>query len=394
MKTYTLTLSRNFPATHPRKGEETGFIDNILAFKKIHTIRSNYEFWRKRFDEIEKGNAYLSLRYWEGKPYRSNQVEFKRLIKEDGIGLQCIDLSIFSDLGLCFLNTKNSAKRISPICIAKNDGLSSNDFRKWFKNYSLNEPMAIIHFTNTRRLCCFYRFTMKKKSYLTVTDQFCGAGGSSQGVRRLAQNMGGGLEVKLAMNHWDLAIKTHNTNFPDTDHDCADVSATDPRRYQSTDILITSPECTNHTIAKGVSRKYQLTKNLFGDLTIDPGAIRSRATMWDDPRFAEIHNYNLKQESGLCGMPGCMQCTILDTRTNAYILIQCMLFQHRRAGIECMLCSGKKGTLSPIWIFVQNHFVQIAGRKWNLYKAGGTLERNSENTSSNTIIGVPIVAAS
>ncbi|HBB00717.1 MAG: multidrug DMT transporter [Bacteroidetes bacterium GWD2_45_23] len=134
---------------------------------------------------------------------------------------------------------------------------------------------------------------MKKKSYLTVTDQFCGAGGSSQGVRRLAQNMGGGLEVKLAMNHWDLAIKTHNTNFPDTDHDCADVSATDPRRYQSTDILITSPECTNHTIAKGVSRKYQLTKNLFGDLTIDPGAIRSRATMWDVPRFAEIHNYNL-----------------------------------------------------------------------------------------------------
>lgn len=150
MKTYTLTLSRNFPATHSRKGEETGFIDNILAFKKIHTIRSNYEFWRKRFDEIEKGNAYLSLRYWEGKPYRSNQVEFKRLQKEDGIGLQCIDLSIFSDLGLCFLNTKNSAKRISPICIAKNDGLSSNDFRKWFKNYSLNEPMAIIHFTKFR----------------------------------------------------------------------------------------------------------------------------------------------------------------------------------------------------------------------------------------------------
>lgn len=134
---------------------------------------------------------------------------------------------------------------------------------------------------------------MKKKSYLTVTDQFCGAGGSSQGVRRLAQNMGGGLEVKLAMNHWKLAIETHNTNFPETDHDCADVSATDPRRYQSTDILLTSPECTNHSGAKGVSRKFQVTENLFGDLTIDPSAIRSRATMWDVPRFAEVHNYNL-----------------------------------------------------------------------------------------------------
>lgn len=132
-----------------------------------------------------------------------------------------------------------------------------------------------------------------KNSYLTITDQFCGAGGSSQGARRLSRKMGGGLEIKLAMNHWDLAIETHNTNFPDTDHDCADISAADPRRYQSTDILLTSPECTNHSLAKGVSRKYQVTKNLFGEITIDPSAIRSRATMWDVPRFAEIHSYNL-----------------------------------------------------------------------------------------------------
>ena len=132
-----------------------------------------------------------------------------------------------------------------------------------------------------------------KHSYLTITDQFCGAGGSSQGARKLSRKMGGGLEVTLAMNHWRLAIETHNTNFPQTDHDCADISACDPRRYQSTDILITSPECTNHSLAKGVKRKYQQTNNLFGNLTIDPAAERSRATMWDVPRFAEIHNYNL-----------------------------------------------------------------------------------------------------
>ena len=95
------------------------------------------------------------------------------------------------------------------------------------------------------------------------------------------------------MNHWRLAIETHNTNFPETEHDCADIQAVDPRRYQSTDILITSPECTNHSLAKGVKRKYQQTNTLFGDLTIDPAAERSRATMWDVPRFAEIHNYNL-----------------------------------------------------------------------------------------------------
>ena len=132
-----------------------------------------------------------------------------------------------------------------------------------------------------------------KNSYLTITDQFCGAGGSSQGARKLSNRMGGGLEVKLAMNHWKLAIETHNTNFPETEHDCADISASDPRRYKSTHILITSPECTNHSLAKGRKRKYQQTNTIFGDLTIDPAAERSRATMWDVPRFAEIHNYNL-----------------------------------------------------------------------------------------------------
>lgn len=131
-----------------------------------------------------------------------------------------------------------------------------------------------------------------KHSYLTVTDQFCGCGGSSQGVRKASQKYGGGIEVRLAMNHWKLAVETHNTNFPTADHDCADVQAVDPRRYQSTDILITSPECTNHSLAKGVKRKYQQTKNLFGDITVDETAVRSRATMWDVPRFAEVHRYN------------------------------------------------------------------------------------------------------
>jgi DNA (cytosine-5)-methyltransferase 1 len=133
---------------------------------------------------------------------------------------------------------------------------------------------------------------MKKKSYITVTDQFCGAGGSSQGVRNLASRYKGGLEIKLALNHWKLAIETHNTNFPDTLHDCTDISACDPRRYPSTDILITSPECTNHSLAKGVKIvKKQL--DLYDQGKIDPAAERSRATMWDVCRFAEYHNYNL-----------------------------------------------------------------------------------------------------
>ncbi len=125
-----------------------------------------------------------------------------------------------------------------------------------------------------------------KNTFITVTDQFCGAGGSSIGAAKA------GAEIKLAMNHWKLAIETHNTNFPDVDHDCADMSAVNPRRYPSTDILITSPECTNHSLAKGKPRRFY-TQDLFGNVLIDPAEERSRATMWDVPRFAEYHDYRI-----------------------------------------------------------------------------------------------------
>jgi DNA (cytosine-5)-methyltransferase 1 len=125
-----------------------------------------------------------------------------------------------------------------------------------------------------------------KNSFITATDQFCGAGGSSVGATRA------GVEVRLAMNHWKLAIETHNSNFPNVDHVCTDISATDPRRYPSTNILITSPECTNHSLAKGKPRSFY-ARDLFGNILIDPAEERSRATMWDVPRFAEYHDYEM-----------------------------------------------------------------------------------------------------
>jgi len=88
---------------------------------------------------------------------------------------------------------------------------------------------------------------------ITVTDQFCGAGGSSIGA------VAAGADVRLAMNHWKVAIETHNMNFPETDHVCADIQTTDPRRFPSTDILITSPECTNHSGAKRFSQIERLS---------------------------------------------------------------------------------------------------------------------------------------
>lgn len=127
----------------------------------------------------------------------------------------------------------------------------------------------------------------RKKSYPTVTDQFCGAGGSGQGARNA------GAEVKLALNHWKLATETYSTNNPDTDVECTDISASDPRRYRSTDGLITSPECTTHTPAGGNNHKtLKKQMDMFNSGAIDPATERSRATMWDVCRFAEYHNYN------------------------------------------------------------------------------------------------------
>lgn len=124
----------------------------------------------------------------------------------------------------------------------------------------------------------------KKDSGITATDQFAGCGGSTSGAKEA------GVKVKLALNHWGLAIETHNTNHPETDHDCTDISACDPRRYHSTTILITSPECTNHSLAKG-KKVVKKQLDMYATGKLDPAAERSRATMWDVPRFAEVHKY-------------------------------------------------------------------------------------------------------
>ena len=85
----------------------------------------------------------------------------------------------------------------------------------------------------------------------TVTDLFCGAGGSSLGAEYA------GAQLVMAANHWQTAIDVHQVAFPDAGHDVADISQADPRRYPVTDILIASPECTNHSQARGISRKRQ-----------------------------------------------------------------------------------------------------------------------------------------
>ena len=171
MKTYVLTVSRYFPKTHKRAGEETFFKEKILSAigkyddgigraigldkidKKIHIIRSNYPLWKKRIEQIQDGKAILSIRSWSGRPYNSKQVEICQLDKDSGCVVQMLDLSIFKTHELCFVNSfENSFSAQTASCnsISKNDGLSLENFKEWFKCYDLSEPMAIIHFTSFR----------------------------------------------------------------------------------------------------------------------------------------------------------------------------------------------------------------------------------------------------
>lgn len=119
----------------------------------------------------------------------------------------------------------------------------------------------------------------------TLSDFFCGAGGSSTGM------MAAGFEVRIAVNHWDLAIETHNTNHPGADHYLDDIQNTPASRYPRTDVLWMSPECQNHSVAKGKKRTNLGQLDLWGEHKIDPAEERSRATMREVVEFTAHHRY-------------------------------------------------------------------------------------------------------
>ena len=139
MKKYVLIVSERFPTTHKRAGEDTNFIQQIKDGVKKHTIRGNYDLWKKRIDEIQAGKAYLSVRIWTGKPHNSKQKEILQLTE---VGIQKLD-----DGGFVWIIDKHTTDN-NEVNFAENDGLSHDDFQDWFKKAKY--PMAIIHFTDFR----------------------------------------------------------------------------------------------------------------------------------------------------------------------------------------------------------------------------------------------------
>lgn len=117
---------------------------------------------------------------------------------------------------------------------------------------------------------------------LTMTDLFCGAGGSSSGAVLVR-----GVRVRQAANHWALAVETHNTNHPNTDHDVADISQVDPRRYPRTDLLWASPECfPAGTLITTTRGQVPIEEIQVGDLALTHEG-RWRAVTWTKETVAD-----------------------------------------------------------------------------------------------------------
>ena len=163
MKAYYLTLSQTFPKYMHNAGEPTNFEEAFKAGQvfnrgseclyrhpKFHTIRANYESWRKRFEKIAAGEACLSIRQWVGKPYGkgSTQREIARLTREDGIGIQM--LTFAGNTGWHPAYVEGRPYTVDAYQLAHNDGLEHADWSNWFAGYDLTKPLAIIHFTRFR----------------------------------------------------------------------------------------------------------------------------------------------------------------------------------------------------------------------------------------------------
>lgn len=158
MKTYVLTLSKTFPATHPRHGEPTEFLEKFLngqtgtfGVQKLHTIRANYQLWEKRVKEVQNGKAVLSVRQWSGRPYASKQVTVATLTAADGVGIQPLEIIDYRKGHLYSIWEKGKYPyNVDPGKLALNDGLTPKDWLAWFKDYDCSQPLAIIHFTSFR----------------------------------------------------------------------------------------------------------------------------------------------------------------------------------------------------------------------------------------------------
>ena len=117
------------------------------------------------------------------------------------------------------------------------------------------------------------KFSSTAVPELVVVDMFCGAGGITTGLTQACRELG--IQPKIiAINHWNIAIETHNCNHPEATHWCERVDSLDPRKLTPDgriDFLIAASECIHQSIARGGK----------------PINDQSRASAWQVVRYAE-----------------------------------------------------------------------------------------------------------
>jgi DNA (cytosine-5)-methyltransferase 1 len=96
---------------------------------------------------------------------------------------------------------------------------------------------------------------------IRAIDLFCGAGGSSFGAAQA------GIEIAAGFDMWDIAIKAYKTNFPSAmvfEKNLQNLSDDDIHQFKSSlgdiDLILASPECTNHSKAKGKGERDEESK--------------------------------------------------------------------------------------------------------------------------------------
>jgi len=110
---------------------------------------------------------------------------------------------------------------------------------------------------------------MNKKP-IRFFDMFCGAGGSSHGAVMAGAN------PVAALDLWKLAAETYKLNFPDATVFQMSANSLSPTSVMEAvgkiDLLLASPECTSHSIARGNK----------------PRCEKSRETAFEVVRFAKV----------------------------------------------------------------------------------------------------------
>lgn len=100
---------------------------------------------------------------------------------------------------------------------------------------------------------------------LRTIDLFCGAGGSSYGARNA------GAEIVAGFDIWNTAAKAYKANFPEAAIFQDDLRVLSPEKIKNKvgniDLILASPECTNHSLAKGSKVRCEESKMTAFEVT-------------------------------------------------------------------------------------------------------------------------------